>query len=151
LILRWYVARQFLAARKDELQPSTYADMERHLLQHCKPLHGLNFSGVTQANIATRLNEIKTAVGGATGNRVRTSLSGLFAWAMQPQVQKARLVNVSVRSIQRAGRVLRLAPELGPLIQAGKLTVGFAEQLAKEPDLKAAFFDLLLRSVEAPR
>jgi hypothetical protein len=47
------------------------------------------------------------------------------------QEQSAKLQNVSARSIQRARRIMREAPELALLIQAGKIKLGFAEKLLR--------------------
>jgi len=47
------------------------------------------------------------------------------------QEQGAKLQNVSARSIQRARRIMREAPELALLIQAGKIKLGFAEKLLR--------------------
>jgi hypothetical protein len=46
------------------------------------------------------------------------------------QKQRALIFQTSVRGIQRAARVIRLAPELEPLLRAGELSLGDAEQLA---------------------
>jgi hypothetical protein len=44
------------------------------------------------------------------------------------QAQTAALAKVSVRSLQRAARVARDAPELLPLLRSGEVTVGEAER-----------------------
>jgi hypothetical protein len=59
------------------------------------------------------------------------------------QEQTAKLMNISVRSLQRAKRIAREAPELESLIMAGHMKLKFAEQLAKDPELKARFFKIL--------
>jgi integrase len=77
------VARMYLAAIKQEMRPGSYAEVERHLLKHCKPLYGLQLVGVDQRTIATRLNDVKEGPGDVTANRVRSSLSAMYGWAMQ--------------------------------------------------------------------
>jgi integrase len=77
------IGKQYLVAREPELQPATYDALSRNILLYCKPLHGLQFAGIEQRTIATRLNEIKEASGAVTANRVRASLSALWGWAMQ--------------------------------------------------------------------
>jgi len=50
--------------------------------------------------------------------------------------QAAKAINVSVRSLQRAHRVMRLAPELCPLIDQGVLKLGLAEEIAQSSPRK---------------
>jgi hypothetical protein len=45
--------------------------------------------------------------------------------------QAAAAMDVSVRSLQRTRRVMRLAPELCPLIDRGVLKLGLAEEIAQ--------------------
>jgi Arm domain-containing DNA-binding protein/integrase-like protein len=77
------VARPYLAVRKQEMRSGSYSEVERHILKHCKPLHGLQFAGINQRTIAIRLNEIRESSGDVTANRVRSSLSTLYGWAME--------------------------------------------------------------------
>ena len=48
------------------------------------------------------------------------------------QKQLAEQWDISLRSVQRASRILREAPDLEPLIQARKLTMAKAEQIIRE-------------------
>ena len=48
------------------------------------------------------------------------------------QAQNARDFDISVRSLQRATRVRRYAPDLVARIEAGKLKVGAAERIVRE-------------------
>jgi hypothetical protein len=62
------------------------------------------------------------------------------------QAQIAKLQGVSLRSLQRAARVLRVAPELESLISGG-LSLHLAEQAAKmTPDERKRFLDLVLKA-----
>ncbi len=75
--------RRYLAARKKDTRPGTYSEIERHLDRHCRPLHRLGLAGIEQRTVATRLNEIREASGDVAANRVRSSLSAFYSWAMQ--------------------------------------------------------------------
>ncbi len=77
----------YLAHQRQELRPRSYPDVERHLLKHAQTLHSLPLSKITRRDIAACLASLKldshrSASGSVTYNRVRTSLSGLFSWAM---------------------------------------------------------------------
>lgn len=58
------------------------AEIDRHLRVHCKPLHGASYHLITPGEISARLKRIRDEVGAVTANRVRSSLSSMFAWAM---------------------------------------------------------------------
>jgi hypothetical protein len=59
------------------------------------------------------------------------------------QAQAAKTMNVSLRTVQRVARVLRLRPELGVLIESGHMKIGMAEALAKDPANCERFLSLL--------
>lgn len=75
-------AALYLAYQKGELRPRSYADVERHLLKHAKVLHGLQLGKIERRDIATCITTVAKNSGAVTGNRVRTSLSGFFAWSI---------------------------------------------------------------------
>jgi len=58
------------------------AEIDRHLRIHCKPLHCVSYHLITPGEISGRLKRIRDEVGAVTANRVRSSLSSMFAWAM---------------------------------------------------------------------
>jgi integrase len=72
----------FLARQKEELRPRALAEVERHLAIHVRGLHKLPIADITRRDIATVLSSIATKLSGASANRVQSSLSSLFAWAI---------------------------------------------------------------------
>ena len=54
------VAARFLAYQRRRLRPASYPDVERHLLKHGKPLHGLQLSAITRRDIATVLARLSS-------------------------------------------------------------------------------------------
>jgi integrase len=72
----------YLPHKNATLRPRTYIGVERHLKVHCKPLHGLQLTAISQRNVATLLAGLATSSGPTAANHVRTSLSGFFTWAM---------------------------------------------------------------------
>jgi integrase len=76
------VTAQYLPHKRHELRPQPYRDVERHLLRHAKPLHGLRLETVSRRDIAACLAAVRANVGRISANRTRTSLSALFSWAV---------------------------------------------------------------------
>src|SRR5262249_48939119 len=76
------VAARFLEYKRARLRPRSYPDVERHLLSHAKPLHGLQLAKIERRDIATVIAAVADNAGAVTGNRVRTTLSTFFSWAM---------------------------------------------------------------------
>jgi integrase len=72
----------YLAHQKKELRPKSYVDVERHLLTNAKALHGLQLEKIERRDIATCIATVARNNGDVTSNRVRTSLSGFYSWAM---------------------------------------------------------------------
>jgi integrase len=93
--------RLFLEHQKARLRPRSYPDVERHLLVHAKALHGLQLAKVARRDIASCITTVAQNRGAVTGNRVRTSLSSLFAWAMQQGLVDGNPVIGTARNQER--------------------------------------------------
>jgi integrase len=76
------VARQHLEDKRKEMRPRSYSQVERHLLKHAKPLHKLQFEKISRQDIAACVRSVRDNSGVPNGNRVSSSLSGLFSWAI---------------------------------------------------------------------
>ncbi len=72
----------YLAQAEKRLRPATAREVRRHLLVHCKPLHGRSARSITRADIARRLDELTETSGPVSANRARAALSALFTWAL---------------------------------------------------------------------
>ena len=72
----------YLERKRSAMKPRAYAETARHLLRHAKPLHHLPLTKIDRRTIAQRLAEIETASGPVARNRVRSSLSAFFTWAI---------------------------------------------------------------------
>jgi integrase len=86
-------ARRFLAFQKAHggkgqgMRPRSYDDIERHLMVHAKPLHGLLLPKIQRQDIASVLSVVRSRAAGGKGaavtaNRVRSTLSSFFSWAI---------------------------------------------------------------------
>jgi integrase len=72
---------RFLARQKERLKPRSYDETKRHLVMHCRTLHGRPIAAIERRAIATLLADIAETRGPAASNRVRASLSAFFTWA----------------------------------------------------------------------
>jgi integrase len=75
--------RRYLNRQKARLRPKSYAETERYLLDHWKPLHGFAVAKVERRTIAGRLTDLVEASGPAAADRARAALSAFFAWAIR--------------------------------------------------------------------
>jgi integrase len=76
------VTIRYLEHKRRELRPQPFKDVERHLLRYAKPLHRLQLETISRRDIAACLAAVRVNAGRIAANRARTSLSGLFSWAM---------------------------------------------------------------------
>jgi integrase len=101
------VADQYLARQKKELRPSSYLEVERHLLKHAKPLHGMAIATLDKRNVAARLNDIANTSGAVAANRTRSTLSAMLSWAMKEGLAENNpIANTNKRAEQDRDRVL---------------------------------------------
>src|SRR5262245_40464855 len=92
------VAARFLEYKRSRLRPRSYPDVERHLLTHSKALQGLQLAKIERRDIATVIAAVADNSGTVTGNRVRTSLSTFFSWAMMQGLVESNPVAGTARN-----------------------------------------------------
>ena len=73
----------YLAAQAKRLKPRSFAGVELHLEMHAKPLHALSVDKVTRRDVADLLTTLAQESGSVSANRVRSSISAMFNWAMK--------------------------------------------------------------------
>ena len=76
------VAR-YLERKRPVLRPRSMVEVERHLNVQCKRLHSLPLTDIDRRTIALTLAEVEQASGPVARNRVRSSLSAFFTWAIR--------------------------------------------------------------------
>jgi integrase len=94
------VVELFLTRQKAKLRPTSYSEIQRHLAVDCKSLHPLRLDKIERRTIAALLSEIVPR-GGTITNRIRSSLSSCFAWAMREGLANANPVIGTNREIER--------------------------------------------------
>jgi integrase len=77
------VAARFLRYQQGRLKGRSFESVETHLTKHWAPLNGLSVHEISRRALAARLGEIAAERGPVAANRARTTLSGLFTWAMR--------------------------------------------------------------------
>jgi integrase len=76
------ITKKYLLAKKESTRPGTYSETERHILKHARPLNGLQVAKIARRDIAALIGTIKSNSGPVAANRVRSTLSDFFGWAM---------------------------------------------------------------------
>ena len=72
----------YQAHQKLRMKPRSYKELSRHLGMHAKSLHSRRASQVAQRDVVGLLQGL-AATSPVTANRVRASLSAMFAWGMK--------------------------------------------------------------------
>jgi integrase len=76
------IARRFLIAKKKGMRPGSYDQIRRHIETYAQPLTGLQVAKIARRDIANLISAVKETSGAVTSNRVRSTLSDFFGWAM---------------------------------------------------------------------
>lgn len=95
---------RYLGKQRHALKPRTYVELERHLRRDCGPLTRLRLTEIDRRTIALRLAEVETASGPTARNRVRSSLSAFFNWAVHEGLLDANPVAGTARADERGSR-----------------------------------------------
>ena len=104
------VAR-YLERKHTMMKPRAFEEVERHLTNHAAPLHRLRLSEIDRRIIAQCLGEIETDRGPVARNRVRSSLSAFFGWAVTEGLLEANPVQGTAKLDEGGSRERTLTPE----------------------------------------
>jgi integrase len=104
------VAR-YLERKRQAMKPRAFEEVERHLTNHAAPLHKLRLGEIDRRIIAQRLGEIETASGPVARNRVRSSLSAFFGWALTEGLLDTNPVQGTAKLDEGGSRERTLTPE----------------------------------------
>jgi integrase len=74
---------RYLERKRPTLRPRSMVEVERHLLHQSRPLHDLPLAGIDRRAIALCLAEVEQHSGPIARNRVRSSLSAFFSFAIR--------------------------------------------------------------------
>jgi integrase len=73
---------RYLARKQASLAPRSYVETVRYINDYSAPLHKLPLGEIDRRTIAVLLGQIETKCGAVTRNRLRSSLSAFWAWAI---------------------------------------------------------------------
>jgi integrase len=97
------VAR-YLERKRPAMKPRSFEEVERHLTNHAGPLAKLRLAGIDRRSIAVRLAEIEEERGPVSRNRVRSTLSAFFGWAITEGFIEANPVSGTGKADEGASR-----------------------------------------------
>ena len=101
------VAERFLKFQKTQLRPRSYDDIERHLMVHGKPLHGLLLAKIQRQDVANVITAVRAKGAAVTANRVRATLSSFFSWTISEGLGEHNPVTGTKRTEEKSrNRVL---------------------------------------------
>ncbi len=75
--------KPFLDTLRSRYRPRAFKEIERHLTKHASDLNKRPVARFTRHDIAAVLETVTKGSGAITANRVRTSLSTFYSWAIQ--------------------------------------------------------------------
>ena len=102
---------RYLERKRQGMKPRAFEEVERHLTNHAAPLHRLQLAEIDRRVIAQRLGEIETTRGPVARNRVRSSLSALFSWAVTEGLLDANPVQGTAKLDEGGSRERTLTAE----------------------------------------
>ena len=88
-------------------RPKTVEEVTRHLKTYSAPLHSMPVDSITLRDVADLLTKLDKSSGSTTANRVRSTLSAVFGWAMREGLALSNpVVNTNKRDEHPRDRVL---------------------------------------------
>ena len=101
----------YLKAKKAKLRPSTYWQVEHHLKNLWKPLHGVPIDELRRIAIVTRMDEIEGTSGPVSADRAKAYLSGLLNWSIERGHADANVTTSINKRGPDGGRARVLSPD----------------------------------------
>jgi len=95
---------RYLERRRASLKPRSFEEVQRHLMGHAKPLHRLRLAEIDRRAIALRLAEIEAGSGSVARNRVRSSLSAFYNFAIREGLLEVNPVAGTGKAEESNGR-----------------------------------------------
>ena len=100
-----YIIERFVEQYKK--RPRTRDEVVRHLNKYAAPFHPMPIDSITLRDVADLLTKLDKSSGSTTANRVRSTLSAVFTWAMREGLALSNpVVNTNKRDEHPRDRVL---------------------------------------------
>jgi integrase len=101
----------YLEERKGSLKPRSHKEIARHLQKGLKEFHSEPVAGISRKQVVEVLGKIAGASGPTAADRVRSSLSTFFAWAIdQHHAGENPCIGIRDRAPAGGGRKRALTP-----------------------------------------
>jgi integrase len=95
----------YLEERKADLKPRTHKEVARHLQKGLKKLHSEPVAAISRKQVVEALNRIAGASGLTAADRVRSSLSTFYGWAIDRHYASANpCIDIKDRAPAGSGR-----------------------------------------------
>jgi integrase len=155
------VVPRYLEAREGELRPKSYSEARRYLERAWLPLHKHHIDGITRQNVVAIVDDLERASGKVSADRARTTLSGLFGWAIdRGYLDSNPTLNIRARAQNGARARVLSEPELAAVWNACdesddfsrivRLLILTGQRRAEIGDLAWPEIDLEKRQIELP-
>jgi integrase len=95
---------RYLERKRGLMKPRSFSEVERHLLAQSRLLHQHRLAEIDRRTIALRLAEIESESGPFARNKLRSSLSAFFGWAIREGLIEVNPVIGTGRADQGHGR-----------------------------------------------
>jgi integrase len=102
---------RYLARKRTSLAPRSYVETVRYINDYSAPLHRLPLAEIDRRTIAVLLGQIETSCGATTRNRLRSSLSAFWAWAIAEGLCEQSPVIGTAKAEVNGSRERVLTPE----------------------------------------
>jgi integrase len=131
-------ATEYLEARKGNVRPTYYTEMQRHLVggkrangkawkaPTWKPLHSRDIASIKRGDIVTILDDVATKCGAREADKAKVALSSLYAWMIDDKAwcEVNPVVGIRSRSTNDRRERTLTAEELREVWQALEVAKG---------------------------
>jgi integrase len=102
---------RYLARKQASLAPRSYVEVRRHLRDYSSPLHTMSIADIDRRAIAVLLGQVETGSGAVSRNRLRSSLSAFWKWAIAEGLTETNPVLGTLKAEVAASRDRVLTPD----------------------------------------
>jgi integrase len=95
---------RYLDRKRPVLRAGSFGEIARYLREYSAPLHKMKLEEIDRRTIAVLLGQIEQTKGPVARNRVRSALSGFFAWAITEGLLEANPVQGTAKANENGSR-----------------------------------------------
>jgi len=95
---------RYLERKRNSLRPRSFIEVQRYLRKDAAALHKLRLTDIDRRTIAVLLGQIETTSGATSRNRLRSTLSAFWAWAIAEGLCEQSPVNGTMKAEVAASR-----------------------------------------------